>query len=92
MTAILLTSCGVDYTDEDLSAALEELLPKSYELNVVYFGEGLPKSEDYELVEEFRDAMNIAVDVENMEYYPVSLDCGYINETELREATLEVFS
>ncbi len=87
----LLPSCGGGkYSDEEIRTALDELLPKSYELNEIYFGEGLPHTEDEAAVEAFYNSFD--TDVSTLSYVPVAADCGYGNETELREATLAVFS
>ena len=89
--AIALCACGGDkYTTDEVKAALEELLPKSYEMNVIYFGEGLPISEDKDVIEEFYQGFES--DIEMINYHPVSSDCPYQNETELRDATLEVYT
>ncbi len=90
LLAVSLFSCGVDYTDEDLQGALEELLPKSYELNVIYFGDGLEVSKDWEKMKEFRETTGLSSTT--TEYLPVDEDCGYTSEAEIREETLRVFS
>ena len=86
-----LVSCGGGaYTEEEIRAALEELLPKSFELNEIYFGEGLPMSDDKSLVEEFYGIFDS--DVEAINYHPVDSSCGYTTETDIREATLAVYT
>lgn len=93
LTSLLLafTSCGgTSYSEEEIRAALENLLPKSHELNEIYFGEGLPMADDASLVEEFYGLFDS--DVEAINYHPVDPGCGYTNETEIREATLAVFT
>lgn len=88
---ILLTSCSSpEYTADELRPILDELLTRSAELNVIYFGTGLPLAEDAEAAEEFYAAFDY--DIESINYHPVSSDAPYQNETELREATLEVFT
>lgn len=87
----LLPSCGsAKYSEDEIRAALDELLPPSYALNEIYFGEGLPHTEDEAAVEAFYNSFD--TDVSTLSYVPVAADCGYANETELREATLAVFS
>ncbi len=87
---LLLTGCGG--TDEAvISAALAELIPASYELNEIYFGEGLPISNDREAAEAFYAAMGAGSEI-SLNYHPVSPDCPYQSVEDIREATLEVFS
>jgi len=92
MAAAVLVSCGggMKVDEEELRSALGELIEKSEELNVIYFGEGLPMTEDAEKLEEFYASFD--TDVKSINYQPVDPECGYTNETELREATLEVFT
>ena len=90
-----LFSCGrVEYTDEELLAAAKELIPQSLELNEIYFGEGLPISDDRETVERFYAAFNKAVDsdVKSLNYHPVAKDCGYESIDDIKSATALVFS
>ena len=87
---ITLCSCGAKYSEEEIKAALDELIPASYEMNEIYFGKGLPISEDEETLNEFYSHFDS--DIEMINYHPVSADCPYQNETELREATLAVFT
>ena len=90
--SVFLVSCKeeVKYDEAEIKAALTELLPRSYELNVVYFGEGLPISEDRELLDKFYNSFDS--DVEMINYHPVSADCPYQTESALRDATLAVFT
>lgn len=92
LSALLLSSCsgGVDVSEEEMRTALEELLPKSAELNEIYFGKGLPMTADAEALQSFYSSLDS--DVTSINYQPVDSECGYTNETELREATLEVFT
>lgn len=88
---ISLCSCGGEkYTEEEIKTILDELLPKSFEMNEIYFGKGLPISEDKDVLNEFYSGFD--TDIEMINYHPVSADCPYQNETELRAATLEVFT
>ncbi len=85
-----LTSCGPSADIEEIRDVLHDLIPKSEELNVIYFGEGLPLASDRELVEEFYASFDS--DVEMINYHPVDPECGYTSEAEIREATLAVFT
>lgn len=90
LTTSLVSCGGGAHSEEEIRAALEELLPKSFELNEIYFGKGLPMSSDREKVEEFYSIFDS--DVEAVNYHPVDISCGYTTETDIREATLEVFT
>ena len=88
---LTLTSCGGGvHTEVEIRTVLDELLPKSFELNEIYFGEGLPMSNDKAMVEQFYGMFDS--DVEAINYHPVDVSCGYTTETDIREATLEVFT
>lgn len=91
ITVIALCSCGgAKYSEDEIKTALNELLPASYELNEIYFGKGLPISDDKDTLDEFYSGFDS--DIEMINYHPVSADCPYRNETQLREATLAVFT
>ncbi len=92
VAAVFLPSCReeITYPEEEIRSALKDLLPRSYELNVVYFGEGLPISEDRDLLDKFYNSFES--DVEMINYHPVSADCPYQTESALRDATLAVFT
>lgn len=95
LALLLLSSCGGEkIPTEEIRAALDELLPKSAELNEIYFGEGLPITVDEELVKLYYESFDVtfSTDEATLSYQPVDPASGYSNETELREATLEVFS
>ena len=86
----VLTSCGG--TDEaEIEAALEALIPASYELNEIYFGEGLPISNDREAAQAFYDSMGAGSEI-SLNYHPVDPECGYVSVEEIKAATLAVFS
>ncbi len=86
-----LFSCGgVSYTDEELTEAATELVTKSFELNEIYFGEGLPISDSREDVERFYASFDSDVDAVN--YHPVAEDCEYQSIADIKKATEEVFT
>ena len=90
-TIVTLCSCsGAKYDASEIKTLLDELLPGSFEMNEIYFGKGLPISEDRSTLEEFYSGFD--TDIEMINYHPVSADCPYQNETELREATLQIFT
>lgn len=89
---ICIPSCGntVHYDSAELKTALDELLPLSYELNEIYFGEGLPQTDDRTLVDKLYGAF--AANVKSLNYHPVAEDCGYSSIADIKEATEAVFT
>ena len=63
-------------TDESARAELERLLPMSYELNEIFWGEGLPYVDD--------GSVN--------RYMPVSPDCPYKSVDEILDEASKIFS
>ena len=90
LAAMLMTSCG-GTPETEIAAALAELIPASLELNVVYFGEGLPISSDRETAEAFYESMGAGAEI-SLNYHPVSPEAPYQSIDEIKEATLAVFS
>lgn len=90
-TLLLLSSCGGSVSEAEVSAVLAELIPASYPLNEIYFGEGLPISDDRADVEAFYAAAGMDNDI-SLNYHPVSPEAPYTTVEEIREATLAVFS
>ena len=88
---LLLSSCGGSVSEAEVSAVLAELIPASYPLNEVFFGEGLPISDDRADVEAFYSAVGMDNDI-SLNYHPVSPEAPYTTVEEIREATLAVFS
>ncbi len=88
---VLLSSCGGRVSEAEVSAVLAELIPASYPLNEVFFGEGLPISDDRADVEAFYSAVGMDNDI-SLNYHPVSPEAPYTTVEEIREATLAVFS
>ncbi len=83
LSAILLTACAMPLkiSDEEALAVLQDLVPKSHAINVIFFGEGLPAVEEgYE--EEHTDTA----------YFPVREDCGYDSIRAIREAAERIYS
>ena len=75
---------------EDMRPVLEELLPKSAELNEIYFGDGLPTNRDEDAVRAFYETFD--TDIAAISYEPVDPDCGYETVDDIKAATLEVFT
>ena len=76
VTALLLCSCGGNMTDESVQAELERLLPLSYEMNEIFWGEGLPYKDN--------GSNNIMK--------PVTDDCGYKSTEDILNKASEIFS
>ena len=76
VTALALCSCGGNMTDESVRVELERLLPLSYEMNEIFWGEGLPYEES-----DSRDR-----------FLPVTEDCGYSSTEEILNKASEIFS
>ncbi|MBR6808046.1 MAG: hypothetical protein IKM46_06685 [Clostridia bacterium] len=72
------TSCGKTYSEEEIKTAAAELIEESYEINEIFFGEGLPGVEP-----EGEDIM---------QYLKIAEDSPYHTEEELKAAALKVYS
>lgn len=90
-SSVLLASCGVDYTEDELKTAAAELIEKSYEVNEIYFGKGLPAVEqDSEEAKKFADGLD--VDITAVSYLPVSEDCPYTSIDQLKQLASDVYT
>lgn len=85
IVAATLSSCGDRYEDEEIISAARSLIEASYEINDIYFGDGL-KILDEE-TEKSGDE-----DEKDMKYYTVDTECGYSSIRDIREATLKVYT
>ncbi len=90
LLAATLASCGEKHDEAEIKAALDELLPRSFELNEIYFGEGLPATTDQAEINAFYGTF--AVNVKSLKYHPVDKSCGYTSIAEIMEATEEVYT
>lgn len=87
----MLASCGVEYTDEEVKASAEKLIEASFEINDIYFGAGLPvSSEDSEEAKEF--AKENGVDLQNIQFLPVTAESPYQSIDDIKKATAKVYS
>ncbi len=76
---VMLSGCEKGPTDEEAKEIVAGLVEKSYEFNVIYFGEGMPAEADS--------------DEDYVGYYSrLTDDAPYLTEAELREATLGVYT
>ncbi|MBE6671277.1 MAG: hypothetical protein E7593_03645 [Ruminococcaceae bacterium] len=73
---LTLCSCGGNMTDESVRQELERLLPLSYEMNEIFWGEGLPLKES----------------TSGLKYVPVADDCQFSSTEEILQKASEVFS
>jgi len=72
-----LSSCNRgNMTEESVKAELERLLPLSYEMNDIFWGEGLPIMES-----DSKDR-----------YITVRKDCGYVSVKEILDKAADIFS
>ncbi len=86
-----LTACSrPKHTPAELRPVLEELLPKSAEINEIYFGEGLPTTRDVDVVRAFYETFD--TDIQSISYTPVDPACGYETIDDIKAATLAVFT
>ncbi len=87
----MAASCGVDYTDEEIITEAKALIDASFEINEIYFGKGLPVSaEDSEEARNF--ATENGLELENVQYLPVTEDSAYKSIDDIKESTAKVYS
>ena len=72
-----LVSCSGKVSEEEAISEVTRLVKESYELNVIYFGDGLPYEDD-------GDEKNL--------YAPVAKDAAFTTKAELLDKTRKVFS
>ena len=91
LAAAMSVACGVEYTDEEVIDAAKELIEASYGINEVYFGKGLPISdEDSDAAREFAEKNGF--DLGNIQYLPVTEESPYKSIADIKEATAKVYS
>lgn len=89
--SVFMTSCSVDYTEDELKDAAVTLIEKSYEVNEIYFGKGLPVAkEDSDAVKDF--TADLDVDIKSVNYIPVSEECQYSTIEDLKKLASEVYT
>ncbi len=79
--AVLLLSfsaCGKTYSEDEIRSAAAELIEASYEINEIFFGEGLPSVEPE--------------GTDMMKYLLIAEDSPYHTEEEIKSAALNVYS
>ncbi|MCI9450457.1 MAG: hypothetical protein HFE30_09480 [Clostridiales bacterium] len=76
----IMTSCGKRYDENEIISSAKELIEASYEINSIYFGDGLPTAE-YSGDED-----------SELKYAELSENSPYKTEQEIRDATLRVYS
>lgn len=88
---LLLVSCGGLERDKVVSIA-SELIEKSYEINEIFYGEGLPlKEKSLEAVEENAES-GLYADVLIPPYVEVDSSCGYLYIDQMKAAALAVYT
>lgn len=96
LAAAALFSCG-KHDEEEIKKAAAELIERSYEINEIFFGEGLPRAEEDEYASTFPGYAVPAPSIDpesgdDMTYYMVSPKSGYARIDDIREKTLEVYT
>ncbi len=74
-----LVSCNGGHTDEEITEAAKALIEKSYEVNEIYYGKGLPSTGE----------SSIGL---TSEYSVVDPECGYSTVDQLKELAASVYS
>ena len=88
LCAMTLAGCGKSGLDEEeMRQTFRSLVEASYELNEIYYGEGLP----YQVNEALMNALT-GMNAAKTSYMPVAEDAPYKSEAAIRAATEEVFS
>ena len=77
LVAAALSSCSGKVSEEEAISEVTRLVKESYELNVIYFGDGLPYEDD-------GDERNL--------YAPVAKDAPFVTKEALTYKTRTVFS
>lgn len=91
VAAVSVMSCGYDYTEEEVVKAAKKLIKGSYEINVIYFGKGLPISEEEsEAAKKFAEENGLSL--ENVQFLPVTEDSPYFTVEDIKKATNKVYS
>lgn len=90
---VLMPSCGSTggMSEDEMRETFRTLIEASYELNNIYYGEGLPYDDD---LEKMAYLLGVVTNLENLHvsYMPVAENAPYQTETEIREATAAVYS
>ena len=88
----LLSACGGSgMSNDEITSTFQSLVEASYELNDVYYGDGLPFQQN-ESVMKYLTGVAEGTDGFRVSYMPVAEDSPYKSESEIREATKSVFS
>lgn len=84
------SSCGKKISKEEAISYAKELISASYEVNEIYFGNGLPYDEEYSYLIEYHEAEDS--DVEVPIYIPISKTSKYKTIQELKDLASKVYS
>ena len=85
LASLALTSCSSGLSDEEAKAIAAELIEKSYEVNRIFFGEGLPHEEDASPED------NTDYDVKPVNYLPVK-SVEYHSTDDLKALAEQVYT
>jgi hypothetical protein len=81
--AVILSGCSGGMTDQEARDILAELVPRSQELNEVFWGDAIKTAND--------DAVPLST-VTTAQYYPVADDSPYRSVGDIKAAAEKVFS
>ena len=86
-----LSSCAASsgMSEDEIRETYRTLVEASYELNGIYYGDGLPYEADIDMMAYLTGAGAAALRVS---YMPVAEDAAYQSEAEIRSATEKVFT
>jgi hypothetical protein len=88
---IFMTSCA-NMTSSEAEEILRPLIESSHELNVIFFGEGLPTMTDEEMENDFTPEGIMRAQATNASYVPVTPESKYQTIQSLKEATEKIFT
>lgn len=90
LSSFVFTSCAEVSSEKEVMTAARNLIERSYTVNEVCFGKGLPYDEDGLYVNFLAAA--IGVSVEDLAYFPVSEDAEFQSIDEIKAYVSNVYS
>ncbi len=92
IAALMFSACSaVSMTEDELKKIAAPLIEKSYEINEIYFGKGLPVDEDAAALSGSEEDGSESYDVKSVKYVPVRTD-DYKNIEDLQNAAAQVYT
>lgn len=90
LSSIAFTSCAEVSSEKEVMTAARNLIDRSYTVNEVCFGEGLPYQKDGVYVEYLAAAIGVTVD--ELSYYPISDSAEFQSVNEIKAYAANVYS